>query len=60
MQWVIENWLLVIVGVAMIGMHLFGHRHGHVGKDGHDHGLADEAKKRGPKNGKRAEENTDA
>ncbi len=39
MQWVIENWILVLVGGGMLAMHLFGHGHGH--KGGHkkgDHG----------------------
>jgi|AntRauTorcE11898_2_1112593.scaffolds.fasta_scaffold05714_2 hypothetical protein len=31
MQWVFENWLLLLVGGGMIAMHLFGHGHGHKG-----------------------------
>jgi hypothetical protein len=31
MQWVIENWILVLVGGGMLAMHLFGHGHGHKG-----------------------------
>ncbi len=33
MQWMIENWLLLLVGGGMLAMHLFGHGHGH----GHGH-----------------------
>jgi uncharacterized membrane protein len=29
MQWIIENWLLLLVGGGMLAMHLFGHGHGH-------------------------------
>ncbi len=29
MQWVFENWLLLLVGGGMIAMHLSGHGHGH-------------------------------
>lgn len=29
MQWVIDNWLLVLLGGGMLAMHLFGHGHGH-------------------------------
>jgi len=36
MQWIIENWVLLIVGGGMVGMHLFGHGHGHGQKGGHD------------------------
>ena len=31
MQWVFENWLVLLVGGGMIAMHLFGHGHGHKG-----------------------------
>ena len=34
MQWLAENWLLVLLGGGMVAMHLFGHGHGH----GHGHG----------------------
>jgi len=34
MQWVIDNWILLVFGGAMVAMHLFGHRgHGGHGKD---------------------------
>ena len=39
MQWVIENWILLLVGGGFVAMHLFGHSHGQ--KGGHkskDHG----------------------
>lgn len=35
MEWLQSNWIWLVFGAAMIGMHLFGHgRHGH----GHRHG----------------------
>jgi len=35
MQWVLENWVLVIFGGGMVAMHLFGHRgHGAKGQGG--------------------------
>jgi hypothetical protein len=33
MQWVLDNWILLLIGGGMIAMHLFGHGHG--GHDGH-------------------------
>lgn len=34
MQWITENWLLLLLGGGMLAMHLFGHgKHG--GKGGH-------------------------
>ena len=33
MQWIIENWLLLLVGGGFVALHLFGHGHGH--KRGH-------------------------
>jgi hypothetical protein len=33
LQWVVENWVLVLFGGGMIAMHLFGHR-GHGSKGG--------------------------
>lgn len=38
MQWVIENWILVLVGGGMLAMHLFGHGHGNKGGHKKDHG----------------------
>lgn len=33
MQWLLDNWILVLFGVGMLAMHLFGHGHGgHSGK----------------------------
>jgi hypothetical protein len=29
MQWLLDNWILVLLGGGMIAMHLFGHGHGH-------------------------------
>ncbi|MGJ5619103.1 hypothetical protein [Sulfitobacter sp. MF3-043] len=61
MQWIIENWLLVLVGGALIGMHLFGHGHGHGGKkSGHDYASHDDTKKCDRKTTNRTGENTDA
>lgn len=38
MQWLLDNWILVLLVGGMIGMHLFGHR-GHGGHGG-GHGRA--------------------
>lgn len=35
MQWIVENWLLLLLGGGMIAIHLFGHGHGKNGS--HDH-----------------------
>ncbi len=33
MEWLTENWLWVLLGIAFVGMHLFGHGgHGGHGK----------------------------
>jgi len=38
MQWITENWLLLLFGGGMLAMHLFGHGHGHKrGHKGGDH-----------------------
>ena len=34
MQWVIDNWVLVLLGGGMVAFHLFGHGHGHGRKGG--------------------------
>ncbi|HEY9038347.1 MAG TPA: hypothetical protein VIN05_05330 [Roseovarius sp.] len=37
MQWILENWVLLLVGSAMVAMHLFRHGHkdrGHVSHPG--------------------------
>ena len=36
MQWIIDNWVLVLLGGGMVAMHMFGHGHGH-GRKGKDH-----------------------
>lgn len=38
MDWLIENWVLVLFGGGMIAMHLFGHGHGGHGRkhEGHN------------------------
>lgn len=33
MQWIIQNWFWILIGVVFIGMHLFGHG-GHGGHGG--------------------------
>lgn len=33
MQWILDNWILVLFGGGMIAMHMFGHGHG--GHGGH-------------------------
>lgn len=32
MQWILENWFLILIGGGMIATHLFGHGHGGHGK----------------------------
>ena len=32
MQWVVENWVLLLLLGGMLAMHLFGHGHGNHGK----------------------------
>ncbi|MCS3659990.1 hypothetical protein GGQ05_001964 [Salinibacter ruber] len=39
MGWLAENWFFLLVLIAMIAMHLFGHGHG--GHDRHGHGESD-------------------
>jgi hypothetical protein len=37
MQWIIDNWIWILVIGGMLGMHLFGHGHGKKGHGGgHD------------------------
>ncbi len=44
MQWLLANWIWVLVGIAFIGMHIFGHGgHGSHGSHGR--------KKRSPDSG---------
>ncbi|MBQ0745631.1 MAG: DUF2933 domain-containing protein [Marinobacter sp.] len=35
MEWLAENWIWLLVGIAFIGLHLFGHG-GHGGHGGQD------------------------
>jgi len=35
MEWLAENWLWVVIGIAFVAMHLFGHG-GHGGHGGHE------------------------
>ena len=37
MEWLTANWFWVVIGVAFIAMHLFGHG-GHGGHNGHSGG----------------------
>jgi hypothetical protein len=35
MEWIIENWLWILIGIAFLAMHLFGHGgHGSHGNHG--------------------------
>ncbi len=36
MQWLLDNWILVLFGGGMIAMHLFGHSHGGHGRHRED------------------------
>jgi|Deesub1362A_J573_1020465.scaffolds.fasta_scaffold56323_2 hypothetical protein len=40
MQWIIDNWLTVVLIVGMLAMHMFGHGHG--GHGGHGRRRKDE------------------
>jgi len=51
MQWIIENWIILLIGVGMLAMHLFGHGHGH----GRKHGAKDEGQASHPHPSKDAE-----
>lgn len=51
MEWLIENWVLVLVFGGMAAMHLFGHGHG-----GHKH---DKSAKRDHAQEKKAGESAD-
>ncbi len=42
MQWLVTNWLWVLIGIAFIAMHLFGHG-GHGGSDRPQHDDAGDA-----------------
>ncbi len=35
MEWLAENWFWILVGIAFVGMHMFGHG-GHGGQDNPD------------------------
>ena len=37
MAWLAENWVWVLIGIAFVAMHLFGHG-GHGGHGGHSGG----------------------
>lgn len=46
MDWLAENWIWLLVGIAFIGLHLFGHggHGGHGGQGGHgSHGGKDKS-----------------
>ncbi len=34
MQWIVDNWLVLLLGGGMVAMHLFGHGHGSHGGHG--------------------------
>lgn len=38
MQWVLDNWFILLLVVGMVAMHLFGHGHGGHGRGSHRHG----------------------
>lgn len=43
MTWITDNWIGILLGIAFIGFHLFGHR-GH-GGGGHSHGSSTPVRK---------------
>ena len=38
MQWIVDNWLILLLGGGMVAMHLFGHGHGGHGGGHGGHG----------------------
>lgn len=44
MQWILDNWLLLLLGGGMVAMHVFGHGHGGHGR-GRDDGAGAEPEK---------------
>jgi hypothetical protein len=40
MQWFVTNWFWILIGVAFVAMHMFGHG-GHGGHGGHTDGRHD-------------------
>ena len=43
MDWLSQNWVVLLVAVASVAMHLFGHAHGgHPGHAGHAGGRDDD------------------
>lgn len=46
MEWLAENWLWVVFGIAFVAMHMFGHG-GHGGHGGGKHGGHDSTNKSG-------------
>lgn len=62
MQWLAENWLLLLLVGGMAAMHLFGHGHGgHGGHGGHAHrrGPSDDPAKPGDSVDARADSDSD-
>ena len=58
MEWVSENWVWILIAVAFVAMHMFGHG-GHGGHGGYgDRDRDDERTSRGPS--ERREENKSA
>jgi hypothetical protein len=52
MQWVAENWIVLLLVGGMIAMHLFGHGHGHAGRGKHkskNNAKTDDTSGSGPK-----------
>lgn len=43
MQWIVDNWVLLLLGGGFLAMHLFGHGHGH-GRKGKGHAPEDPAR----------------
>jgi YHS domain-containing protein len=39
MEWITDNWIWLLLGGAMVAMHLFGHGHGSGHKKGHAHNV---------------------
>jgi len=58
MEWIAENWFLILIIILFVGMHMFGHGHGghgghgkQGGGHGQNHGSAgDQGRTEGDKN----------
>jgi len=43
LDWLLENWVWVLIGIAFVALHLFGHGHGGHGGHRQHNGRRDDA-----------------